>query len=156
VSDEIYLVELTKDNWERVAALTVNPDQEGFVAPNLKTIAETRFYPDVMCRVIMRGSDSIGLAAYGIDTDDNNWWLFRFMIAGSEQGKGYGRQALTLLIDEWHATPGCHFVLLGYEPENGAAEHLYASMGFVPGEVASWGERIARLDLSPEPGAGSR
>ncbi|HEX3302122.1 MAG TPA: GNAT family N-acetyltransferase [Thermomicrobiales bacterium] len=147
MSEEIHLVDLTVDNWEAVAALVVAPRQEAFVATNMKTIAETQFYPSVRRRVIMAGDRPVGLAAYGIDTDDDNWWLFRFMIAGGEQGTGYGRRALRLLIDEWRAIPECRFVLLGYKPENVVAERLYESMGFVPGEVASWGERIARLDL---------
>ena len=86
MSEEIHLVDLTVDNWEAVAALVVAPRQEAFVATNMKTIAETQFYPSVRRRVIMAGDRPIGLAAYGIDTDDDNWWLFRFMIAGGEQG----------------------------------------------------------------------
>jgi diamine N-acetyltransferase len=156
VSGEIRLVDLTVENWEAVAALSVAPGQETFVAPNIKTIAETQFYPTVRRRVIMVGDRPVGLAAYGIDPDDNNWWLFRFMVAGGEQGKGYGRRALQLLIDEWLGLPECHFVLLGYKPENAVAERLYASMGFVPGEVASWGERIARLELNRATDAASR
>ena len=146
--DELSLVELTKDNWERVAALEVNPGQEGFVAPNLKTIAETRFYPWSVCRVVQKGAEPIGLAAFGVDPDDNELWLFRFMIAGREQGKGFGREVLRRLIEEWREIPGVSRVVLSYEPGNAAAERLYVSFGFVPGEITEWGERMARLDFT--------
>jgi diamine N-acetyltransferase len=149
VTGDLRLADLTKGNWERVASLAVKPEQQNFVAPNLRTIAEMQFFDNTFLRVIMKGRAPVGLAAYGIDTDDENWWLFRFMIAGSEQGKGYGRKALELLIEEWRTIPDIDFILLGYYPDNVVAERLYVSAGFVPGEIASWGERIARLDLKP-------
>ena len=34
------------------------------------------------------------------------------------------------------------------EPDNVVAERLYVSEGFVPGEIADWGERVATLILS--------
>lgn len=142
------LVDLTKHNWEQVAALSVAPGQEHFVATNLKTIAETQFEPSAVRKVIMKGDTPIGLAVYAADPDDNELWLWRFMIAGSEQGKGYGRAVLEMLIKEWRAIPGCKRVFVGYKPENTVAERLYASVGFVPDRMAEWGEQIARLDLS--------
>ena len=150
MSDEIRLVDLTGDNWEQVAALSVNPGQEHFVAANLKTIAETQFNPTAVRRVIMRGSAPIGLAVYANDPEGGEWWLWRFMIDGSEQGKGYGRAVMRMLIDEWRSIPDCTQVFVGYQPENLIAERLYVSLGFVPGETAPWGERIARLDLTPD------
>jgi diamine N-acetyltransferase len=148
MTDDIRLADLSTGNWETVANLEVKPNQLSFVAPNLRTIAEMQFYDNMFLRVIMNGRKPVGLAAYGIDTDDDNWWLFRFMIAGDQQGKGYGRKALELLIDEWRAIPDIDFILLGYYPDNVVAERLYTSLGFVPGEIAPWGERIARLDLA--------
>ena len=143
----IELIDLTRENWQAVAALTVSPEQEDFVASNLKTIAEVQFYPSSVCRVIATEGRPVGLAAYGIDTDDGSLWLFRFMISASEQGKGYGRAALVRLIETWRAMPiGC--VCLAYDPDNVAAERLYQSLGFVPGDIGEHGDRIARLDLS--------
>ena len=149
MTEDLRLADLTKGNWERVANLAVKLEQQDFVAPNLRTIAEMQFVENSFLRVIMKGREPVGLAAYGIDTNDENWWLFRFMIAGSEQGKGYGRRALKLLIGEWRTIPDIDFILLGYYPDNIVAERLYVGAGFVPGEIASWGERIARLDLRP-------
>jgi diamine N-acetyltransferase len=145
---DVRLVDLTKHNWEQVAALEVGPGQEQFVAPNLRTIAETQFEPSAVRRVIVKGGVPIGLAVYVLDPEDDEWWLWRFMIARDEQGRGHGRAALEQLIDEWRAIPGCTRVFVGYKPENMIAERLYVSLGFVPGGMAEWGERIARLDLS--------
>jgi diamine N-acetyltransferase len=145
---QVTLVELTKDNWEAVARLEVQQHQQGYVANNLWTIAESQFYPWTHRRVILAHGRIVGFAVYGTMPDEADMWLHRFMIAGSEQGAGVGRAALRLLIEEWRNVPGLREVRLSYEPDNAVAERLYVSEGFVPGEMADWGERIAILDLS--------
>ena len=144
----VTLVDLTKDNWEAVARLELLAHQHGFVANNLWTIAESQFYPWTHRRVILARGRIVGFAVYGTMPDDDQMWLHRFMVAGLEQGAGIGRAALRSLIDEWRSMPGLTVVKLSYEPENEVAERLYVSEGFVPGEMAEWGERIAVLDLS--------
>jgi diamine N-acetyltransferase len=141
--------ELSLDNWEAVADLVVAPGQENFVAPNIKTIAETQWYPWTHRRVIYAGQTVVGFAVYGRMSDDRDMWLHRFMIAADHQGKGYGRAALRELIAEWRTMPNVPLVKLSYEPNNKVAEDLYVSEGFVPGEIADWGERIAALNLLP-------
>jgi diamine N-acetyltransferase len=75
------------------------------------------------------------------------------MISADEQQSGIGRAALRLLIEEWQQIEGLTNVKLSYTPGNEIAERLYVSEGFVPGEMADWGERIATLDLSALPTA---
>ena len=154
----VTLTELTKDNWEAVAALEVHPHQIGFVAPNVRSIAETQFYPWVRRRVILADGFTAGFAVHGSDPESGEHWLHRFMVMGERQGQGIGRKALRLLVDEWLADPQIGTVVLSYEPENAVAEKLYVSFGFVPGEIAEWGERVARLILpekvaATDPGA---
>jgi diamine N-acetyltransferase len=145
---KVALVELTKDNWQAVAQLQVLPDQKNFVADNLWTIAESQFYPWTHRRVILAHGNIVGFAVYGTMPDDDQLWLHRFMVAGSEQRAGIGRAALRLLIEEWKQIPSLTVVKLSYEPDNVVAERLYVSEGFVPGEIADWGERVATLILS--------
>ncbi len=146
---EVRFEELSLDTWEAVAELVVAPGQENFVAPNIKTIAETQWYPWTHRRVIFDGSTIVGFAVYGRMSDDRDMWLHRFMIGGEHQGKGYGRAALSLLIEEWRAMTNVPLVKLSYEPDNAVAEALYVSEGFVPGEIAEWGERVATLIIHP-------
>jgi diamine N-acetyltransferase len=145
---KVVLVELTKENWEAVARLDVLPHQQNFVANNLWTIAESQFYPWASRRVILAHGRIVGFAVYGTMPDDSELWLHRFMVAGSEQNSGIGRAALRLLIDEWKQIPDLRIVKLSYEPANEIAERLYVSEGFIPGEIAEWGERIAILELT--------
>lgn len=145
---KVVLVELTKDNWEAVARLDVLPHQKNFVADNLWTIAESQFYPWTSRRVMLAHGRIVGFAVYGTMPNDTELWLHRFMVAGAEQHAGIGRAALRLLIEEWKQIPDLRIVKLSYEPANEIAERLYVSEGFVPGELAEWGERIATLDLT--------
>lgn len=144
----VTLVDLTKDNWRAVADLKVAPGQENFVADNLTSIAESQFYPWVERKVILADGDLAGFAVYGVGPGESEIWLHRFMIGGDQQRKGIGREALRQLIDAWKAMPGLACAKLSYEPDNSVAEALYVSAGFVPGEMAEWGERIATLSFS--------
>jgi len=141
----VTLTELTRDNWEAVAALDVHPHQRNFVASNLKSIAETQFYPWARRRVILADGDTVGFIVHGSDPATGEHWLHRFMVTAERQGQGIGREALRQLVEEWRADPEIKAVLTSYEPENTLAERLYVSFGFVPGEMAEWGERVARL-----------
>lgn len=145
---KVVLVELSRENWQAVAQLQVQPDQTDFVVDNLWTIAETQFFPWARRRVILAHGRIVGFAVYGARPDEDELWLHRFMVAAPEQRAGVGRAALRLLIDEWKTIPNLRIVKLSYEPGNVVAERLYMSEGFIPGELAEWGERVALLDLT--------
>ena len=55
----------------------------------------------------------------------NEALIYRFMIDRREQGRGYGRAALTALLDEIRALGHVRDVLVGYMPENEGARRLY-------------------------------
>jgi diamine N-acetyltransferase len=95
--------------------------------------------------VILADGFTAGFIVHGADPESGEHWLHRFMVMAERQGQGIGRSAMQILIDEWRADPEIKTVLLSYEPDNTVAERLYISFGFVPGEIAEWGERVARL-----------
>lgn len=89
----------------------------------------------------------IGFALYGIDEDDHEYWMYRMMIDQTHQGKGYGKEAIQLVIDdiktvkeERHQT-----ISLSYEPTNEHAKRIYEKMGFqeVEGFIID-NEQVAR------------
>lgn len=141
----VVLRPITKDNWEEAAKLQVRPDQTDFIAPNVWSIAESKFHNALEPMGIYDDDTIVGFLMYGRDPRDNQIWLFRLMIADTFQGQGYGRQALNRLIDLLKRTPDCTGVNVGYELGNDVAERLYLSAGFVKTGVASWGELTARL-----------
>ena len=86
----IELREITADNWEQVANLKVHDDQQAFVAPNLYSIAESKFYPGVEIRAIYAHGELVGCIMWGPDPVHNppEMWIWRFMIDAKQQGYG--------------------------------------------------------------------
>ncbi|WP_316571292.1 GNAT family N-acetyltransferase [Neobacillus sp. YIM B06451] len=141
----VKLVELTKDNWEECAALSVAESQKGFMASNLYSIAEVQFLVNFEALGINDGERMVGFVMAGLDTDDNNYWIYRFMIDKSFQGRGYGRKGLKVVVEWLQSKEGCRLIMVGYNPENVAAEKLYKSAGFEDKGLAPWGEKLSGL-----------
>ena len=144
----IVLRPVGSDNWEEAAGLKVRDDQSDFVAPNVWSIAESKFYDALRPMAIYDDETMVGFLMYGLDPQDGQYWLYRFMIDQRFQGRGLGRAALNRFIDLLKRTPGCTGVNVGYDPANAPAERLYLSAGFQKTGVAAWGEHTARHDLS--------
>jgi diamine N-acetyltransferase len=134
-----------KSNWEECIQLKVRKDQEGNIASNLYSIAEAQFLNGFICNAIYLDEAMIGFVMYGIDPDDINYWIYRFMIDEKYQNNGYGKKAMQLVVEEInkqeHKTDK---LLLGYNPSNEAARRLYRAVGFVETGIAPWGEMIAQ------------
>jgi diamine N-acetyltransferase len=146
----VVLRSITKDNWEEAAGLRVREDQSDFVAPNVWSIAESKFYPALQPMAIYDGETMVGFLMYGRDPQDVNYWLYRFMIDQRFQRQGLGRAALARLIDLLRRTPGCTGVSVGYDRKNVSAERLYLALGFEKTGVAPWGELTAWLAFRGE------
>jgi diamine N-acetyltransferase len=140
----LQLIEITKENWEEAAKLTVREDQSDFITTNVWSIAESQYYPWTHPLGIVVDGRMIGFLVYGRRSGDGSWWLYRFMIERDSQGKGYGRAALELLLTKLRAQSDFDGITVGYSPENEVAERLYLRAGFVPGPPAPWGESTAR------------
>ena len=83
---------------------------------------------------------------YGIGKDYYYFW--RFMVDEKYQGKGYGKAAMTQVIDEIKQKPcgDAEVCVISYTPGN-PAKGLYESLGFVEtGEIVD-GEAVAHLSL---------
>jgi diamine N-acetyltransferase len=143
----VRLVTITKDNWEEAASLTVAPEQADFLTPNVWSIAESKFYPALTPMAIHDGPRMVGFLMYAVDPEDDQYWLYRFMIAAPEQGKGYGKAALRLLLDLLRQERKAPWLNVGYHRENRVAERLYLRAGFEKTGVAPWGELTARIRL---------
>ncbi|WP_376748016.1 GNAT family N-acetyltransferase [Lysinibacillus boronitolerans] len=129
--------------------LKLKQEQQGFIASNLYSIAESKFLPYMDIKSIYFKEKLIGFAMYGIDSDDHNYWIYRFMIDERFQGQGNGKYAMKLIIEDIRSRNDCTDVIwLGYQPENELARRLYASVGFKE-EVgmAPWGEMLAKYNF---------
>jgi diamine N-acetyltransferase len=65
------------------------------------------------------------------------------------QGRGYGKEAIRLVLDHARAIPGCSRVTLSHVPSNARVASLYGGFGFRhTGAVDEEGEVEMRLDLA--------
>lgn len=128
----LHLRPITKDNWYKAISLRVREDQVQFVASNAVSLAQLNFLENFHAKGIYHDEEMVGFTLFGIDEDEHEYWIYRMMIDQKHQGKGYGKQAVQLVIDdirclkeERHAT-----ITLSYEPTNEHAKRVYEKMGF--------------------------
>lgn len=150
MDEAVRLRHVTAKNWRAVARLELDPSQEGLVAPNLYSIAQSKFDPNAHPRGVYAGKELVGFLMYDVwDEKDGTREasIYRFMIDRKHQRKGYGRAALTLALTEIKAVPGIRKISIGYMPDNPVAKPFYASFGFVEAGTDDDGEIIAELVL---------
>lgn len=133
-----------KNIWELVK-LQVGEGQRDFVASNTVSILEA--YTTVTAGGhalpfgLYDGETPVGFLMLGYDCSDwedapgiaaGNYCLWRLMVDGRYQGRGYGREAVGLALDFIRTRPcgPADCCWLSYEPENEAAKGLYHSLGF--------------------------
>ena len=128
----LHLKTITKDNWLKAISLSVREDQKNFVASNVFSLAQLNFLENFHAKGIYQDDEMVGFTLYGIDEDDHEYWIYRMMIDQKHQGKGYGKEAVKLVIEdirnmkeERHQT-----ITLSYEPTNEHAKRIYEKIGF--------------------------
>ena len=152
----IHLRAVTDANWREALELAVLPEQQRFVSEYAPiaalALAKAYILPGGIIwtpYAIYADDMMVGffMLAYEPDTSDQ-YWLFHFFIDHRSQGRGYGKRALTLLIDlvrEQH--PQSQAFQLVVHPENVRAQHLYTGAGFRPMGTEFLGEPVYRLAL---------
>jgi diamine N-acetyltransferase len=129
----IELRPVDRSNWRDCARLRLGPGQDDLVASNVWSIAESRFEPHYVPRAVVAEDEAVGFLMYCVETDPPDaelYWLFRFMIDADHQGRGYGRAALRLAVDEMRSA-GARRIHTMHRPRNVAASRLYRGAGFV-------------------------
>jgi len=112
------------------------PGQERMVAPNAVSVAQAHFSDKAWVRGIYADDTPVGLVMLHMDPDEGSYCLWRLMIAGPHQGKGFGRRAMGLVIDHVRSQPGGKALRASYVPIAGGPEPFYRKLGFEPtGEI---------------------
>ena len=127
---DVTLRSIDRDNWHECIGLALEPEQEGFMPPNLFHIAEARFYPEWTLLGVYADGRMVGFAMYGLDPDDMTVNFVHFMIDGKEQGKGYGKSAMEQLLGKMRKDYPDQDIWLSLHPQNTAAIGLYEGFGF--------------------------
>lgn len=153
---KIRLEPVSDKNREAVLKLTVREDQP-FVAPNdvsLRQADEANAEDPGVARPFAIYADEklVGFCMFAFDPEeedpDDRYWLWRFMIDKSEQGKGYGQAALAEII-KYFRDNGADQLWLSTEPENECGVHVYHKAGFKETGDIDDGEAVFALMLWP-------
>jgi diamine N-acetyltransferase len=149
----VTLREITADTVRAICALDVAPTQRGLVAPNAVSIAQAYFEPAAWFRAIYAAEVPVGFAMLYDPTrtpepeGPSLCFLWRFMIDAAHQRKGYGSDAMRILIEHVRSLPGVEAFALSYVPADASPRDFYARFGFRDTGEVDEGELVMKLPL---------
>ena len=126
----IELREIAMTNIKECIKLEVSEEQKKFVAANMYSLAEAKADNVSEPWAIYSDDTMIGFIMYDFDSAMGTGWISRLMIEKEQQGKGYGRKAMEIVIARLKAQDGCKLLQTSFEPHNIVAKNLYTSLGF--------------------------
>jgi diamine N-acetyltransferase len=152
----ITLREIDADTVRAVCDLVAEP--AGYVAPNAVSLAQALFHPEAWYRAVCADDEPVGFVMLEDSSQlrpppsELEVGLWRFMIDAKHKGKGYGRAALRLVIDEVRRRhPTLRALFTSCVPGPASPRPFYESLGFVfTGELDD-GEEVMVLALEPAP-----
>jgi diamine N-acetyltransferase len=137
---------VTGENFREVIALSVRPEQREYVADNVRSLAEAYLEPLAWPRAIYADDEPVGFLMMHMNDDTLEYFLWRFMIAADHQGKGYGREALELLVAEVRGRGGTS-LRSSYERGEHSPRGFYLGFGFEETGEELGGEAVITLPL---------
>jgi diamine N-acetyltransferase len=143
----VTLEEVTGETVRAICRLAVAPAQSAFVAPNAVSFAEALFEPHAWYRAIAADSVPVGFLMLYDDPERPLYYLWRFMVDGRQQGKGYGARAMELLVTHVRERPGATELKVSWVPGEGGPEGFYLRLGFEPTGEVDGNEIVASLAL---------
>ena len=146
----VTLREITRDNWRECVRIKVEPSQTQFVSSNVFSLAQSKYEPECVPLGIYDDEQMVGFIMYR--PEDHGlaklWFIDRLMVGAEHQKKGYGRAAMTLLLERLRSQKGYNAILISFVPENAVAQKLYSSFGFEDTGEIDDGELVYRIGLT--------
>lgn len=130
----VHLIDVNEENWIDIARLKVNEAQQKYLDRPIGIIARGYVYRNCNARVFGIADDSkiIGVALVRDFTEEPfNYDLQQFMIDQRFQNKGYGTEALRLILDFLKQEEKYAGVEVCVNREDAVALHVYEKAGFV-------------------------
>lgn len=121
--------DITTENWRELATLSVTDDQKNFIDPNAYSLTHSIYDGDTI-KAIYDNDLMVGFIMYSIDETSKNAWIDSYMIDKPYQNRGYGKSALTKILDMFENDFDCLKIGISEHPENKIAKKLYESLGF--------------------------
>ena len=147
---DIKLIPVDDQNRDAVLQLSTRDDQS-FCAPNDRSLEQAAENPEIARPFAVYADDKlVGFCMFAWDSEaedpEDRYWLWRFMIDKSEQGKGCGQAALAAII-QYFKDHGADRIFLSTEPENECGLHIYHKAGFQDTGIIDDGEAVLKLML---------
>ena len=140
---------ITEQNFDAIIRMK-RPEEEHFVAPNSVSLAQAWLYRDagdVFPCAIYNDEEVVGFLLLEEDMDNPSLVIWRIMFPPEYEGKGYGTQAVELVLAYARKANRYDYVELSCNEENRAAMHVYKKVGFYLTGERSYGDLDMRYDL---------
>ena len=141
--------EIERHNFRDILKLSTTESQKFFVATNAYSLSQAYAQPECVPLALYEGDTPVGFTMYGLDVEDTEYWIYRLMIDQRHQSKGYGRQALAMVLERIRQDKAHHRVYLSCNPDNAWGRALYESVGFRPDGRMVHGEIVHQLVWEP-------
>jgi diamine N-acetyltransferase len=130
-------VTLRDIRWDTVRIICMLTDtltwpKKNYVAPNAISLAQAHFNPYARFWAVYAGKAPVGFLMLEDPDENDDYFVWRFMIAGPYHGRGYGRQAMERLIEYVKTRPGGDKLVLSCGQGEGSPEGFYLKLGFEP------------------------
>ena len=130
----INLREITSKNLKSIINLNVKEDQKDYVALNSVSIAQGHYSKSAWFKGIFYDDRPVGFVMLDLIEEENKCFLWRFMIDREYQGKGFGKIALTQVIDFVRSLNLYTYIATSYVPAENGAGGFYKNFGFIESE----------------------
>ncbi|GEM_PF-312932 len=138
---------ITSDNLGAVLKLSVAAEQRCFVADNAVSLAQAGIESSAWPRAVYAADTAVGFVMLELTPETQEAYLWRFMIDARFQGRGFGGQALKLLVDHVRTLPGVVSLVTSVVQAEGGPQAFYESMGFAATGEFEEGEALLQLRL---------
>lgn len=142
---------IDRNNYDEIVSLKVGSNQVNYIETVEESIEEAKKNSNWKPVGIYDNEKVVGFAMYGVCLDeekDGRVWLDRFLISYENQGKGYGKVGVKLLIDRLGKEYRYDKIYLSVYEDNKDAIALYKKIGFeFNGELDTKGEKVMVLNL---------
>ncbi|MCR8968431.1 GNAT family N-acetyltransferase [Facklamia sp. 7083-14-GEN3] len=145
------LAKITEQNIYDVMALKLKSDQNLFVRDPLFSLAESYYYRNddtVLLFALEEQGKVVGFLSLITEIEKQTVYIWRIMIGGQYQSKGYGRKALRVIEEYIHTLEGYEKIVSDYAVGNLAMKHLLETEGYVEtGKQDDWNEVVMTKKL---------
>lgn len=131
VDHQVTLRDITEHNLIEVMKLEVLEPQKKCVAPNSVSIAQAHYSKTAWFKGIYLKEQPVGFVMLDLDEEKPEYFLWRFMIDSRYQGKGYGKEAIEMVIDYVKTLPNAQELLTSCVPGDEGPKAFYEKLGFI-------------------------